>query len=689
MISPLRHLLLCSLLLLGACASAPTTRPAHPKTAYSAAALRWEGAALHLPKDSPVVLTLRADLVIGALKNLFEWTIADPALFGMPAIASGVVRFLLQRREMLKEDFGFDLLDMNAWPDWFETDLSVHVGMYPLSAQGHQFIATYEDQLRQAVGAPPAQPLLIATDSPTQPPTQGLHAGLWRSLGEVNPELGLRVVGETGEPSKLRQWFERDTLALFSSPYDDMAKKAGLAKVLMMEATSSALVITLDLSVPGLFILDLILTPPVEEFSDPQKLAHVQATLDRKPPAGRPMAPKPSPQTEHALSLALERQGVTDWLNMIGFEAALEGAATLEATERDGQLVKNTAMILKSHGAWSQATDFAPHIAYELDFPDAKDTVARFGMVLFPDVSPLPLPKIAPSPHSLNIPTRNLGASLYPELTWGPDWQRWAGPSVLRPCQQATENLEQSRGIVEFMVWMSGLPMCGAAALSNLRDATALLGLPADALPGGTFIKKIRHIESTLPDGDLSNFQLNPRGLVLIDLMPETAQMDRKAFGNFVHTVAQGLLEDESSRPQDPTANAGAVMLTSRTISPLEPDGPLAAITYYWDQEADTPWLLLGYGVNPQAFKQEVQRLDGIKNRDTGDAALFVKINPLIVLEVTSTFEQRFGTLLNWGNLSQRLGSLEFMVQPEQPDPGDEGSRLIRYDLTLKAPPSL
>ena len=684
MLSPLRPLLASLLCLcLVACASTPKKDGLPPGQAYSAAALGWEGAALRLPKGSPLVLTVRPDLVVGALKNLFEWTIADPGLFGMPGVSGAVVRFLLERRDMLKDDFGFDLLEMEAWPQWLETGRSVHIALYPLSAQGQDFVATYESELRQALDAPPQQPLLDALSSPSSPPPPGLHAGLWRAVGEVDPGLGMRVVGETGEPGGLRRWFEREALALLSSPYDPVAKEAGLTKVLMMEAETSSLVVALDLSAPGLFVLDVILTDPVQQLTDVQKRDHVQATLASRPPQGRPIAPRASRQTEHAVSLSADRQGVHDWLNMMGYEAALEGAATLGALERDAQLLQNTAQVLGTHGGWHQVPDFAPQVAYELDFPTRGETVVRLGMVLFPGPDPLPLPPRASSSRSLGIPGRSLGASLYPAMTWSPQWQAWAGPGLLEPCKHAAEAFDFTRGVAELVVWASGLPMCGAAALSNVQKTTALIGLPADALPGGKFIRQVRHVESTLPDGDLSNFQLNPRALVLIDLEPQTALMDRKAFGHFVHTVAKGLLEEEAARV--PGIQTGAKALTPKEILPLEASGPLAKVIYYWDQEAQVPWLLLGYGVGEEGFGQEVRRIEAARG-DTEDAALFVKLNPMILLEMTSTFGRRLGSWINWSNLSRRLGSLEFRVQPEHVDSSDPGTKHIRYDLTLGAP---
>ena len=340
-------------------------------------ARQWEGAALQLPNDAPVVASARLDALLQNARGLRAWMIEQPAMFG--ADGESFVRRFESGWNQLASGLGADPLSERA-PEKLGVDVArpIYMGLYPPAAtDGRQFVEQFDTAVREALDLGDGETLAAVLDAMREgkreiPP--GLHSTIADKLERLQPHAGFRVLVPVSDPASFAEQFatvaafaeyERvDIPGLDEGADDGAAADAGRGFVNPGNRWP-AVALRID---DGWAMIDALLPEPgarpLEYEGDRRRdyLREELGALIEQGGAGRPRAPRPL--DDPAFAVSADQAATADFARMRAYKNALSRAARTAVDRRSVALIEGLGRASAIAHQWGTAADALTGVSY-------------------------------------------------------------------------------------------------------------------------------------------------------------------------------------------------------------------------------------------------------------------------------------------------------------------------------------
>jgi hypothetical protein len=630
----------------------------------------WRAEALRLPAGSPLVVELRAGVLLAGADSLHGWLVADPAMFGPEG--RELTQAFVSLRAALGELFGGDALLGVTWAG-HGLDLSRpwSVGLLPISGAALERLELTEGALAQRIGVAPGAGLMQRLDARLaelkdkgQPPV-GLYAEAARLVTDMVVVPGLRVALPIKDEARLIGALDKvmnnlDALLMAGGP--ELPKD--VRRVYYGEDRSMQLVLRVQGDVA---LLDLL-------WASEAQMTPAQAAAVTVQP-GRPAAPRAP--GEPALALSMDQRGMGHLLRWWLYREALKGAGKVSASERDAAFLSAWSEGIAGYHQWEQGGAHITGSSYALSLGRMNEHVLQVQLALYGERG------LSAPPAQTGMPTlgaRALGGAMERALVLGvgSGWQRWLkleSPHQLLDIFDADDIT--TLGTLAFII---ALPRNAAVLLSN---SVALMESHVPALrllPIYTQHERFARVEVAAHGDDLSGFMAQPRLIGLVTLTPGLAPLDRDAA-----TAALRATVEAAAKGDEETHEVALKPLVAGQLSGIEGPAKLAPLRYFYSREGQASWVLWGYNLSDEAMRAEVARVQAGGQSDANVAlpALFARVEPVALLRAASTYAPQQLTWLDINILAQRIGAMVFRVRADQPE---GGSPTLIYEAELERP---
>lgn len=677
-----------------------------PKLAPGAA--RWAPSAQQLPQGAPVVLTARVDALVGGVGRLYEWLLAEPAMFGQGVEGEQRVRGLVNAREQLEEELGFDPLTPEAWERWgLDITRPAYLGIYPPAPRARSLSQDIEAALLEGLeveGAAALEAKLEQGPAPT-----GLYSELSRLVREAQgPEGIARVVVALRDEARALDvidsvasrldWSRGDQAVGISRLYYTSAEDGVMALVVRIEA--------------GRMALDWLrlgrLDATAEDPRRAEALARAQALLKEQGGPGHPRAPAPL-DPDAALSLSIDQDGYVRELRRRHYAEAVSAASAEAAADRDAALLRAVRSARRAGDPWRTEGLGLTGITYELAVGgEARLQERLFGlrMGLFASEG-LEAPARAGAGPGLSVEQRILGVSLDPAVLLGPQWKKWLAPAQPGQALDLLEETDEGAPVsISAAAYLLSLPRNFAVVITSFEDIIRAQA-PIDVLPLYAQREHLARLDLVVPGADLKTLRLRPRFLGLLLMRPGTEPLDRDAVSAALRDtlhMAWGQAEELRVLPP-PDGGAAAEEAGAAEESPPEPESydraeplesdrlrtfdapaghPLGQTMYYYARGAERPWILFGHGIDEEALRDELSALESGEGAGQGQS-VYMRAEPAGLVQLASTYRPASLSFLDLAILAQRVGPLRLSVDA----PTEDAPHALRYSFELLAPPAL
>lgn len=626
----------------------------------------WREGSLQLPADAPLVVELRAGVLLAGLDGLHGWLTADPAMFG--ADGEEISRALYGLREALGQLVGGDALLGVTWSSYgLELGKPWSVGMMPISADALARLNQAEAALAARLGVKPGPQLKEALDArlkqageQAQAPV-GLYADAARLVTDMLVVPGVRVALPISDEAKLLNALDRlmgnlELRVLSAGP----GMPAAVRRVYHGDSGDAALVVRVSGKVALIDVLwsqDGAMTPA--------------AAANQAVRAGRPAAPRAP--GEPALAMSLDQRGMGHLLRWWLYREALEEASKAPAAERDQAFLAAWSEGVAGYYQWELGGANVTGTSYALALGRMGEPVMQVQLALY-GARGLALPVA-----QTGLPTlgeRAIGGAMERALVMGArsGWQRWL---KLDSPQRLTDIFKlddvTTLGGIAFVL---SLPRNAAMLLSN---AVALLEAEIPALrllPVYTQHERFVRMEVAAHGDDLSGFMAQPKLVGLVALEPSLKPLERDAATGALRATLEAAAKGEEG------ASPSLKPLVADQISGLDGHPNLAPLRYYYMRDGAVGWVLWGYNLEDDDLLAEVARVKASVGKVGAVPAMSARVEPVALLRAASTYAPRQLSWLDVNILAQRLGAMVLRVRAGE----DAEAPVLLYEVELERP---
>lgn len=682
-------------LALTSCKTTPTTPPEQPTTVARLApgAEGWSEQARLLPASAPIVLTGRPDELLRRGATLFDWLIAQPAMLGPGDEGEARVRSLIGLREAIVMDLGWDILSVKSWSK-YGVDLSapIHVGVYPLSSAGVEFVEDTEATLRARLGQSSGDLATALAHYKGAPPV-GLYSDLSRKGRNVEAALGARVVAKVGDEARALDMID-DLASSFEFARANSPASSSIKRLYYADRGHDVPVLSARVE-DGSLLVDLFYIPAIAANDPAQRSIEIIKNVEQALATHEEGAPSaPAPLEDPSLALSLSQQNLSTIARFYGYQDALREASANAADERDAALVTALATITRGNKHWDTGAPEISGFTYELHTSGMfEGSVRQLGLEMnifgTRDAKALEVPT---TPVGLTLGTRSVGAAFDPAFFTGDSWKQWLGVSDPSRLLELLDYDESSN--FSATLFLLSIPRNAALFVSNF-DAMLKAEAPIDFLPLYAQRDKIARVEVAIPGLDLSNVLRNPRMLGLIVLEEDIEPLDRDLVSAALRDTLFFALEEVTPALQPPPeAPVSAAPEEFDAREPLEANQttafaapashPLSKMVYHYKRDAEQAHIIFGIGVTGAELDAELDALDE-PGPQMQQRSFFMRAEPAGLIQLASTYKPASLSFIDPAILAQRVGPLIFAVEPRRAN----GADVLSYGFELLAPPQL
>lgn len=712
-----RHLLVWMSLLilawslgLGACRknSTPDDTPTQQVRVPPPGAYAWDGAAAKLPARAPFVVVARPAAIMRAADDLYEWLIAEPAMLGPDGDGDERVRQLVNIREGMSAEFGFDLLSLEQWASLgIDLEEPMYFAVAPLGPSSEEFIGRVEAELAERLDVAPDE-VKAALERYDGEPMPRLYAELSESERATLGIGSVRLLFEVTDRASFFNGFDAFGEAL---EWEQIAPGAdsGIARLYAWDLDGSYALVAVRHS-EEVFTLD---ATAVDELpSENREEAMREAIREAIDVAGAGLPDAPRPIAEPECAAAMNQDGVSKLIRHATFTEALDRASLVSAQERDSELLLQLIDAYRGGTAWDVGADGLSGLTYEFHVGGNTERGERLmstEMALFGQKGAKAPGARAPD-ATLAPPARAIGLSLDPALISGESWKAWLG---VEAASKLFYSGEDEGGISSDFGEIFGLPRNILLLIANVDELLRREGF-VDFIPIYNQRAKITRVETVIPGLDLTGFMRSPRVLTMIAIDPALEPIERDVVGAalrdtlyyMVDEEADGLAIDqeaveggaapteeadgEEADGEEASVFEAAQPLTPGTLTTFDvPEGhPLGSVPYYYMRDTEEPFIVFGWGIDKEAMRGEVDalraRLDAPIDADV-TRALYMRAEPVGLVQLASAYKPAEWSFIDLNILAQRVGPMLMSVHTGEP----AGAPAIQYKFELMAPPSL
>lgn len=690
------------------CPSSAPIKPTPAPTAQRApaGALRWDEQARQLPARTPAVLTMRGSDLLHGIDALYDWVLEDADMFG--ADGEQIVQGLANVHDSFRSDWSFDPLTTRGWAaQGLDLKRPIYMALYPMSEAEERELLKLEGQLREELKIPGEDDLQEVLRRYSAKPPEGLYAKLVQYNDKLKAQLGLRVIVPMEDEAvllgRLDALFEQGK---FRVALSDSGRP--LRRVFFKPDVGDMIV---AVSVQGKdAILDVFpeLTPQVKPGAlvvDEVK-ATVLAKLNQVK-AGGPFAPMPLGRT--AFSLSMDQRGVSMWLRYVAYTNALTKASTASSQRRDAALMEQLKAASKHVLGWDVGAAGISGVSYDLLLSEGTRLVglrtSLFG------ARALTLPEAAKPKVTLGLAQRALGFGLDGALLFGPAWQSWLGVNKATVLKQAFDLGDDDEEEDEVEGSSEGGLRALSVLLSGVRNLVLLpvnlsaivkTSVPIELSPLYTQRERYARVEVATHGLNLSGFLAKPQLAVLITFAAGlTDEQQDAAASALLHAVhdfdakeakeaneSQEIEDDVKPADAPPAAPLKLAADQLTTLRLASPDAQFKELRYlYKRRSADgaAGWMMVGLGLEDDALNAEIAALSTPSAEPEGLRPLYLRVEPVGLVQLLSTYKPAQLAALDLNVLAQRLGPLLLSYEGVK----EEGVGVVHATIELRRPPSL
>ena len=650
----------------------------------------WSGQAQLLPASTPLVLGVRPDRVVSALDDLHEWLVSEPRMLGPDDAGIQRTQTLVNMRVRMASGLGVDLFDVETWSSaGLDVSTPILIGIIPVDPQGVAFVEQVEHETRTRLGIEESVDLLEALELADPKALSGLYASLSRTKRSLDEIGGARLVMGVRDASALVETMDRIAKEFDLGRVTQGVESTNLSRLYVwpMESTTALIGLRIEGSWATLDV-----TTAGEVDSDASALAAMMQTIEETP-SGSPIAPRP--EGEPGLFVAMNQSGVSLLLRHSNYLDALGRASRASATDRDTEFAVQLADAMRGQYAWELGAEGTSGVTYEIEL-GAPDRLGALEMVIFAAKGST-LPTGPRSMVGLQADRRAVGASIDPRF-WGEKWGSWL--DIARTDRLGYALSYDADGVASVFPYMLGLPRTLALSLANL-DTIVREEAPLDLVPLYTHRDKLTGAEVVIPGIDLSTFERDPKLFGLISISPEVALIDRDVVSAAFHATLYFFSESVGSEGFDGALQVGPEDQESDPLSTLkagevrafdvEATHPLRDAMYFYQREGETPFILVGYGVDRTQMEGQLQliRQGGeIKTKSQTEEErrlLYLRGEPIGLVQIVSTYTPVEWSFVDLNLLAQRVGPIVAEIVATT----IHGAPAVHYTIELKRPPRL
>ena len=681
-------------LALTSCKTTPTEQPEQPAVVQLApGAEGWSARARQLPANAPIVLTGRPDELLRRGAALFDWLIAQPAMLGPGDEGEARVRSLIGLREAIIADLGWDILSVKSWSK-YGVDLSapIHVGVYPLSSAGVEFVEGTEAELRERLGQSSGD-LATALNNYKGAPLVGLYSDLARKGRNAEAALGARIVAKVGDEARALDMID-DLAASFEFARANSPASSSIKRLYYADRGQDVPVLSARVE-EGSLLVDLFYIPAVSSSDPTQRSIEIIKSVEQALTTHKEGAPSaPAPLEDPSLALSLNQKNLSTIARFYGYQDALRKASTNAADKRDEALITELAAITSGNKHWDTGAPGISGFTYELHTSGMFEGSARqlgLEMNIFGtrDAVEIEVPK---TPVGLTLGTRSIGAAFDPAFFTGDTWKQWLGVSDPSRLLELLDYDESSS--FSATLFLLSIPRNAALFVSNF-DAMLKAEAPLDFLPLYAQRDKISRVEVAIPGLDLSNVLRNPRMLGLLVLEDGVEPLDRDLVSSALRDTLYFALEEAvpsvhspEAAPAQPDAeefDAREPLEANKTTTFAAPAShPLSKMVYHYKRDAEQAHIIFGIGMTGAELDAELGALDR-PGPQMQQRAFFMRAEPAGLIQLASTYKPASLSFIDPAILAQRVGPLIFAVEPKQAN----GAEVLSYGFELLTPPQI
>lgn len=679
--------------------------PTETKVKPAPGAERWEGAALELPGGAPMVLVVRSRALLSGVGSLYEWMISEPAMLGEGDTGIVRARELVNLREGFKQEVGMDVLSFEDWSRYgIDLDQPVHAGLYPLAESGKAFVKLVEDELVERLGIEDRKQMMASLESYTGDDKKilGLYSELSKKGRGAEANAGGRLIFSLSDEARALDTVDRMMGALEATRSRPSANSS-FKRIYFIDRKEDIPVMGVRTE-RGYLLVDVVYVPRLDSTEEEARRTEATKRIEEavaRTKRGYPSAPRPL--DEPALALALDQDGFSSISRYSGYQAALSRSLNSAASERDSELLLQLTDAIRGEYAWDVGTKGLSGFSYELHLGGERDGQKRLlgaHMTLFGEHG-LELPPNTREGTDLALESRSIGTSFDPMIFTEARWKQWLGVEHPERILEAFDY--DPDGIASAWTYLLALPRNVALLAANFEEMLKAEA-PIDVIPLYAHRDKIERVDIVLPGLSLSNFYTKPHILGLVRLKPEVAPIDRDVVSAALRDTLYLMLDSdelemltppdevtsEEEAPAEEAEHDYAKPLAPNKVAPmsLATNSKLNGMTYFYQRDGETPWILFGYGMTSEEFDAEIanvrKRQDGTSERISAPAAR-LRAEPVGLVQLTAKYapKDEFGGL-DLGILAQRIGPLLLSVES-----GASEQRAIRYGFDLMNPPEL
>jgi hypothetical protein len=686
--------------------------PTAKKVKPAPGAERWEGAALELPASAPMVLVVRSRAILSGIGSLYEWMISEPAMLGEGDVGIVRARELVNLREGLKQEFGMDVLSFEDWSRYgVDLDQPVHAGLYPLADSGKAFVKLVEDELVERLSIEDRAQMMASLESYTggNEKILGLYSELSKKGRGAEANAGGRLVFSLSDEARALDTIDR-MMSAMETTRSRPSTASTFKRIYFIDRKEDIPVMGVRTE-RGYLLVDIVYVPRLDSTEEGARRAEATARIEEavaRSSRGFPRAPRPL--DEPALALSLDQEGFSSISRYSGYQAALSRSLNSAASERDSELLLQLTDAIRGEYAWDVGTKGLSGFAYELHLGGERDGQKRLlgaHMTLFGEHG-LELPPNTREGTDLALESRSIGTSFDPMIFTEARWKQWLG--VEHPDRILEAFDYDPDGIASAWTYLLALPRNVALLAANFEEMLKAEA-PIDVIPLYAHRDKIERIDLVLPGLSLSNFYAKPHVLGLVRLKPEVAPIDRDVVSAALRDtlylmldnddleiftpeetapLAEGDAEETPEAVEEEAEHDYAKPLAPNKVGAMSPSSAskLHGMTYFYQRDGETPWILFGYGMSAEEFDAEIanvrKRQKGTSERIDAPAAR-LRAEPVGLVQLTAKYapKDEFGGF-DLGILAQRIGPLLLSVES-----GASQQRAIRYGFDLMNPPEL
>ena len=536
----------------------------------------------------------------------------------------------------------------------------------------------------------------------------GLYSELSKKGRRAEANAGGRVIFALTDEARALDTLDR-IMRAFETTRSRPSTGSDIKRIYYIDRAEDVPVMGVRTSTSGgksYLLIDIVYVPRLDATSEETRRTEAAKRIEEalaRTQKGHPDAPRPL--DEPALAISLDQDGFSSISRYSGYQAALSRSLTSAANERDRELLVQLTDAVRGEYAWDVGTRGLTGFTYELHLGGMRDGQKRLlgtHMAIF-GAHDLELPPNTSAGTNLALSSRSVGASFDPMIFTEERWKSWLGVEHPERILEAFDY--DADGIASAWTYLLALPRNVALLAANFEEMIKAEA-PIDVIPLYAHRDKIERVDVVLPGLSLSNFYAKPQVLGLVRLKPAVAPIDRDVVSAALRDTLHIMLGSEELEMLTPPTEGEEPATETEETGSEEEDGhdyakpleagkiaqmstatssKLSGMTYFYQRDGETPWILFGYGMEQAAFEAELTKARETQKSTTLSPAARLRAEPVGLVQLTAKYApaDEFGGF-DLNILAQRIGPMLLSVES-----GASDQRAIRYGFDLMTPPTL